>query len=478
MRSNRALKSAQEWARHEFGSAQLGSQARTHRLIKIAAAAASRPAGRLTEVLTDPAAREGAYRFMENEQVDPNAITHGLGVGCAERCRNESFVFVPVDGSSLTLPDPHQVRGLGAVGSDCYGQHGLQAMTAIAVTADGTAAGLLGQRLWARQRKAKAKGKAKAKAKTKHRRRRRLHEKETRYWLDVINDSCRCWEQAGAQGRLWFQLDRGGDFWEMLQWAESQRHHWVTVRVAYDRRVALDGGDYLWPFMQRQPVLGHYELEVPSGQHRQARRARFEVRAAPVTVWARARPSKKKIPIALGAVWAKEVSPVPPGEKPLQWMLFTTAPLNTFADAQQVIFGYTRRWRIEEFHRTWKSTCRVEETQLRGATRVHRWAVILAAVATRIQRLTQLARTAPEMPAAQELTSDEIDAVLLLRKPALYKAQKSPTIEQAVRWIAELGGYTGKSSGGPPGATTLSRGLLQIQAVAKALRNQRESSDE
>ena len=37
-----------------------------------------------------------------------------------------------------------------------------------------------------------------------------------------------------------------------------------------------------------------------------------------------------------------------------------------------------------------------------------------------------------------------------------------PTIAQAVRWIADLGGYTGKSSGGPPGSTTIGRGLERL----------------
>ena len=43
-----------------------------------------------------------------------------------------------------------------------------------------------------------------------------------------------------------------------------------------------------------------------------------------------------------------------------------------------------------------------------------------------------------------------------------------PSIELAVRWIADLGGYTGKSSGGPPGATTIGRGLDDL-AIATAL---------
>jgi len=38
-----------------------------------------------------------------------------------------------------------------------------------------------------------------------------------------------------------------------------------------------------------------------------------------------------------------------------------------------------------------------------------------------------------------------------------------------VRWVAEIGGYTGKSSGGPPGSTTIARGLEQVLVVARAL---------
>ena len=44
-----------------------------------------------------------------------------------------------------------------------------------------------------------------------------------------------------------------------------------------------------------------------------------------------------------------------------------------------------------------------------------------------------------------------------------------PTVAEVARWIADLGGYTGKSSGGPFGAKVLSRGLDCIAPVAQLL---------
>jgi hypothetical protein len=140
-----------------------------------------------------------------------------------------------------------------------------------------------------------------------------------------------------------------------------------------------------------------------------------------------------------------------------------------------VIAGYTMRWRVEDFHLAWKSgTCRIEDSNLRSLPAFAKWATILATVAVRAQRLKTLARETPDVPALTEFTPDEVDAVLLLRRPKNYDPAVPPTLGQLVRWIADLGGYTGKSSGGPPGVRIISRALIKVEAVALALRSQRE----
>ena len=87
----------------------------------------------------------------------------------------------------------------------------------------------------------------------------------------------------------------------------------------------------------------------------------------------------------------------------------------------------------------------------------------------RILRMTYLARTKPEMLADCEFSQPEIDATIVLkRRKTKYKRGQVPTIGEIVRWIAELGGYTGKSSGGRPGALVLTRGLHRIEPLAQA----------
>ena len=95
-------------------------------------------------------------------------------------------------------------------------------------------------------------------------------------------------------------------------------------------------------------------------------------------------------------------------------------------------------------------------------------------MAARALRLTQLARTQPELPATEEFTQDEIDAAIVLRgKRTQLHVGDHPSLGELVRLIADLGGYTGKSSGGPPGPTVIGRGLERVAVAAdvvKALR--------
>jgi hypothetical protein len=197
------------------------------------------------------------------------------------------------------------------------------------------------------------------------------------------------------------------------------------------------------------------------------------VRACRVTLDIRDKRTSQRSTMEINVVQAVERGTTPRGEKPIKWTLFTNRPIETIKDLTDVIKGYSMRWRIEELHRTWKSgACRVEETQLRSTSAVSKWATILIAVAVRIERIKQLSREQPDLPATNEFSPVEIKAAALLYfgKSGKKKIPTSPTIADVTFWIASLGGYTGKtSSGGPPGSITLARGFESVRAAAQAL---------
>jgi len=223
------------------------------------------------------------------------------------------------------------------------------------------------------------------------------------------------------------------------------------------------------------PTKGEYELAVPAGPKRTARTANMVVRFEKVTVKLTDPDTKASKSLILTAVLAREMSTVPNGEKRIEWMLLTNVNVENFDDAIRVVAAYAKRWRIEEFHKTWKSgACRVEDTQLRSTDAVLRWATILAAVAVRIERLKFLSRAEPTRPASTELEPVEIEALILLKRQNKKRNERipdtMPTIADATRWIAELGGYTGKSSGGPPGTIVLARGLERLQYAVQGFK--------
>jgi hypothetical protein len=440
------------------------------RLVRMTARAVENPSGKLSEVFSTPKELDGAYDFVESDKLSVARLEAAVGRSAARQCAQETRVWVAVDGSSLTLTDGPNDKGFGPIGNIRAGWHGLKVNSALAVGADGVPIGLLAQSWWARP-----KGKLRTLKQCKRERmRKKPHQKETRYWLQTIERSAQRLQSAGALG--WFQLDREADAWPMLL-SLSNSGHWFTVRSAWDRLLADSGRDkqYLRRRMARTVPIGSYDLEVPARWARQGRRAHMVIHVAQVTLLLREKMNgKKPRPFPVHVVWTREQGTTPRGEKPLDWMLLTNAPIDSTEAARAVVLGYSTRWRIEEFHRTWKTGgCKVEDTQLRSRDAVIRWATILAVVAARIERLKRLGREQPERPASDELSAVEIEVLLVLKRRQKKRTEHVPdgvpTMAQATRWIADLGGYTGKSSGGPPGSITIGRGLERLRHGVEAV---------
>jgi hypothetical protein len=368
----------------------------------------------------------------------------------------------------VQLTDLTGDKGLGSIGSLEHGARGMKVITALGVDPRGATLGLLGQTWWARTN-----ARRDSPDKRKHNAERPVSDKETRHWIDTIEQAT---EAAKGRGiRLWFQVDREGDNQDLLL-ALAATGHDFTVRAAWNRILEATGEDEsrLRQRLERESVAGSYEVAVSGSPSRSPRVAHMVVRTARVTLAMRYRGKRAARRLPVNVVWAREEGTTPADEKPLDWLLLTSRAIDSFQMAYEVVDGYTQRWRIEEFHRSWKSSgCRVEEMQLRSAEAVTLWATILACVAARAERLRLLARKQPDRPASVDLSQHELCALILLKRQQRARneviSDAMPTIAQATLWIAELGGYTGKSSGGPPGAITIRRGLAVLGPAARML---------
>ena len=462
-----SVASSVSWAREEFGTADFGDHRLTTRIESIGASLAEYPAGKVTDVFHSSADLEAAYRFVRNERVTTTAITAAMCEATLHRCVGEPFVYVALDGSSLTLTDDARLKNFGVVGAHSKGARGLNVTAALVVTPAGVTMGLSSLQMWTRGEKLKVSHK-----------KRKFTEKELWHWGEAIDETISRFAEVQDAPKAWFQLDREGDAGPLLQKLAASPHYF-TARVNHNRRIKSCTGKrryVLDELARRKARKGTYSLYVPPGDKRTERIAEMSVYATKINLLLRTTPTGQRFTeLPIHAIRVRESSPVPKGEKPIEWILFTNYPIDSLDDISLVIHGYCLRWRIEEFFRTWKTTgCDVESTQLHSTERVRIWATMLAAVSTRIERMKQLARTRPDAPATIEFSELELDVLIALKQKWKKKTETIPNVtprmEDAVRWVAELGGYTGNSSGGPPGSVTIRRGLERLESAVEGVK--------
>jgi ferredoxin len=470
------------WAQQEFAYLDLGHLARKKCACRVLSYLSRATGSKVTQFTRNNAELQQAYGLIGHEQILPVSFTQAAAQAAYKRMEPQSpWCIVPLDGSSLNLTDPEHQKGFGQVGGSPL-TRGLIVQTALAVSNEGVPLGVLAQHYLARP-DSKNKGKSKSQQK-------RSKDKETKYSLEIIQTVEASTEAAEKTGRLWFQMDRGYDCMLLLEhMAESPNR--FTIRGEYDRALWVDEEDEasveneeshksVMQALAACPVVAELELSLKGSPTRTAREARLEVRYSELTLrlsdptrrqTVRSATGKsRRVPIrwprTLNCVWVQEVSAVPEGETPLRWLLWTNAELNSGEDALEVVTKYSYRWLVEEFHRLWKSgAMKVEETQVRALDHAERIARMSALVACRLLRLARLARDQEDSEASEEFSPAELTLLHLLdpRSPRQApRPQRKGSLAWVIAVLADLGGYTGKSSGGPPGPLVLARGMKRL----------------
>jgi hypothetical protein len=447
-----------DWCGHELASLELGDARRNRRAQKILAGRWNDPGATFAASFPRWADAKGAYGLIEhrNSRLNLQTLLAPHAEATLARMAAEPVVLLPQDTTSLNYASLRQTEGLGAINQQ--GTRGLPLHSLLAWRPDGVPLGVLEAQSW---------GRPPAPPDPRSRNAKSLDEKESARWLEALG-------VAGAAARrlphteMVVLADREGDLYEMydgVQIGPPNLH--VVIRAQHNRQ--LDSHQKLWTFMAAQAVGERRELHVPRHGPQPARTATVEIRWASVTIQSpTVGPKKGWPPLTLQVVWVHEPQP-PPGIEPLSWMLLTDLPIPTAAQAWEKAEWYARRWGIEEWHRTLKSVCKVEQREFKTARHLERVLAFDLIMAWRILALLKLGRVLPQAPASLIYTPEEIELLTRSQKKTSQPVAEL-TLQEANRLTAKLAGWWGRRGDGEPGAETLALGLRRLQDMVLGYR--------
>lgn len=396
---------------------------------------------------------KAAYRFLDSDRVSPEAIRAGHVQSCIKRVGSQSRVLILQDTTTLDFTHHPATKGLGYL--DHPKLRGLVMHTGLACTTEGVPLGILAQHIWVRD--------PEDLGKSEDRRKRRFSDKESAKWVTSLEASAFVVPESVETVTV---ADSEADVFDLFA-TERPANAQLLIRATHNRKVEGEIR-YLWEAVEASPVRGERVVELEATEKRQARTARCSVRFQTVTVRPPRHPSpgsRHLEPVTLQAVLVKEEES-PEGVEPLSWLLLTTLAVESLADALRCADWYSLRWLVERYHLVLKSGCRVERLQLETAERIERAVAVYSLVAWRLLWLTYEARKSPEASCECALETHEWEALYCTIHKTRTPPTEPPTLRQAVRWIAQLGGFMGRKGDGEPGVIVLWRGLRRLEDIA------------
>jgi hypothetical protein len=445
------------WAVNEFADAELGDLRRTKRLVELAHVLAQHPTAALPEACGDGAMLKAAYRFFANDDIEPQDFLYSHIEATYSRLAQVPLVLSVQDTTEVNWTSHPATQGLGPLGHTAC--QGLLVHSTLAFTPERVPLGLLAQQVWARD--------PDDVGKRKRRKQLPISQKESQKWLTSL-DAVFSAQDCCPETRFVSMGDREADVFDLLA-AERPEGVELLIRASWNR--CVDAPErYVWATVEAQPIVEHLVLKVPRRGSQPGREATLALRFCPLTLCPPKHRKREGLPeVALWAVQVREVDP-PTDVKPVEWLLLTTVAVDTVDDAIERVEWYACRWGIEVWHRILKSGCHIEARQLATGERLERCLTLYSVIAWRVFYATMLARAVPDMPCDVLLEIDEWQALYCAIHHCPTPPESPPSLGEAVRWIAQLGGFVGRRRQAQPGAETVWRGFQHLTDLTRMYR--------
>jgi len=447
------------WAAQVAAATPLPDARLNTRLERLLTDLAAKPLDAFPQAAGDWHQAKATYRFLANNRFAWQDLLAGWQATTTQRLPGQALIYIAHDTSTFSYSTLKHTTGLGYI-NQLPAARGLHCHSSLVLRSDGVVLGLLHQHYWVRSQFRKPAPNSRPR-----------EDKESIKWQKGLNASAAALASlpAAQRPRVIHLMDREGDIHEVFAKVLALGHGAIIRR--YRNRAVAE-----WPLdadqvIRATPALARLKLKRPAGHGRKARTAVVELRSKVLTLTPNNHVERQRQPLRLTMVQVCEVSTPPPGEEPIDWLLWTTEPARTKKQIVAVTHAYALRWRIEDFHLVWKQGCRVEQLQLETRERLEKALVLYAGVAVRIVQLRDLARREPTAPCTEVLAEEEWQALYAHRTgTAPTAATPVPTVEQVTQWIGRLGGHLGRKHDGMPGVRTLWRGWRDLTILVAGYR--------
>ena len=453
---------ARDLALNNFGNMKHYDSRIVRRTILVAENLFKSTEKRFSCMFDSSAERKGAYRLIENKNLEYEDLIKSITSHSFERLKESKpkRIIVPQDTTNYSRNPFEQVEGLETLGNEYSA--GLLIHSALWLSEQGVPEGLLSAEIYKHNIEKKTVGKKKKK---KDYRKIPIEEKENFRWLKVVDLVS---NSLPADVQAIYVADREGDFYEYLQDLIERKASFVT-RCKHQNRIVLSQDNQpsrVSAEIANSPVQAYVAIDIPIGRNK------FEkVKIAVKWHKIRFQPQKAgrinysgREPFDIGCV---SLEGVRSNGKKIDWVLYTDLPLKNLYDAMEVIRIYKLRWRIEEFHLVLKSGIGIEKVKLRDAENIKRFISLCIPMAIHITRLRYLAKYSPKLDISEVLGPKEIKALKKMIRKRRGIKQRIISIKECVEYIAFIGGWMGRKGDGPPGVRTLWRGLRDVKLLAE-----------
>ena len=300
-------------------------------------------------------AREVRFnRFLGNGRVTTERVIESWSEGTVGAVTSRHVLAIQDTSEIHFNTAPQRRRGLGEIGKG--NNHGVLLHPMLAVDAEnGSCLGLLHGEIWTRKGR-----------RTVSHDQRDLSDKESQRWIATALAAKPLLAKAAMVTMLG---DRESDIFALYASAAEEQFH-VIARSMHDRKLADASG--LYEAGKAMAIIEQRAIVLPARAQRAERAALLDLRFGAVKL---ARPQTKFLrhlpkSLSLSLVDVRETEPQA-GIEPLHWLLLTTHPVTTVAEAWRIVEWYKRRWLIEQFFRILKTQgFKVEDSQLETAERL------------------------------------------------------------------------------------------------------------